>query len=340
MSASLPGNRELPDSQYDLSTYWGRVRHAAGLTDPRTLLVNKSGLEQAKRALISYKQGHVKEMSPELWQAKKIVDSTLHPDTGEPVLLPFRMSCFVISNLVVTVGMLTPGLSNTGTVLWQIANQSLNVAINSANANKSSPLTYTKMAQSYFLAVGASCSVAVGLNSLVPRLRSLQPSTRVVLGRLVPFAAVASAGALNVFLMRGEEMRRGIDVFPVLSEADKRRLAAEGRAESDVQSLGKSKVAARLAVGETALSRVLNSSPIMVIPPLVLVRLQRTEWLRRSPRLTLPVNLGLIIATSYAVLPLALAAFPQRQRIAAAKLEEEFHGRGGEGGMVVFTRGL
>lgn len=31
-------------------------------------------------------------------------------DTGEPILLPFRMSCFVLSNLVVTAGMLTPGL--------------------------------------------------------------------------------------------------------------------------------------------------------------------------------------------------------------------------------------
>lgn len=31
-------------------------------------------------------------------------------DTGEPVLLPFRMSCFALSNLVVTAGMLTPGL--------------------------------------------------------------------------------------------------------------------------------------------------------------------------------------------------------------------------------------
>jgi hypothetical protein len=31
-------------------------------------------------------------------------------DTGLPVFLPFRMSCFVLSNLVVTAGMLTPGL--------------------------------------------------------------------------------------------------------------------------------------------------------------------------------------------------------------------------------------
>ncbi|KAK1765638.1 Tricarboxylate/iron carrier [Phialemonium atrogriseum] len=340
MSASIPGRRELPESQYDLSTYWGRVRHNAGITDPRTLLVGKTGLEQAKQAIMLYKQGHTKEITPDLWKAKKVVDSTLHPDTGEAVFLPFRMSCFVLSNLVVTVGMLTPGLGTAGTIGWQVANQSLNVAINYSNANKSSPMSTWKIAQSYLLAVGASCSVAVGLNSLVPHLRRLSPSTRLVLGRLVPFAAVASAGALNVFLMRGEEMRTGIDVFPVLSAADKARLEAEGRAEGDVASIGRSKKAATLAVAETALSRVLNSSPIMVIPPLVLVRLQRTEWLKRNPRLTLPLNLGLILATSYAVLPLALAAFPQRQRVSAESLEEEFHGRGGEGGMVVFNRGI
>jgi hypothetical protein len=182
--------------------------------------------------------------------------------------------------------------------------------------------------------------VAVGLNSIVPRLKSLAPSTRLILSRLVPFAAVASAGALNVMLMRGEEMRTGIDVFPVLSEADKAKLAAEGRAENDVASLGRSRKAATLAVAETALSRVLNSSPIMVIPPLILVRLQSTEWLKRNPRLTMPVNLGLILITSYAALPLALAAFPQRQRLSADSLEPEFHGRGGDNGMVVFNRGI
>jgi hypothetical protein len=37
-----------------------------------------------------------------------VVDSTIHPDTGEPVLLPFRMSAFVPTNLIVVAGMLMP----------------------------------------------------------------------------------------------------------------------------------------------------------------------------------------------------------------------------------------
>lgn len=145
------------------------------------------------------------------------------------------------------------------------------------------------MIQSYFLAVSASCSVALGLNAIVPRLKRLSPGTKTVLTRLVPFAAVASAGALNVFLMRGEEIRQGIDVYPVLSEEEKAQREKHG---TSVPSLGKSKKAATLAVGETALSRVLNSTPIMVLPPLVLVRLQQAQWLKSRPRLVLPVNLG------------------------------------------------
>jgi sideroflexin-5 len=266
-----------------------------------------------------------------------ISDWWFDTDTGEPVFLPFRMSCFVISNLVVTAGMLTPNLSTTGTIAWQIANQSLNVAINNANANKSTPLSTSTMIQSYFLAVGASCSVAVGLNSIVPRLKRLSPSTRTVLGRLVPFAAVASAGALNVFLMRGEEIRRGIDVYP--SESGEQRKKRE-EANQPLQPLGKSKKAATLAVAETALSRVLNATPIMVLPPLILVKLQQTEWLKRRPRMVLPLNLGLILTTSLFALPLALAAFPQRQAVSAKSLEEEFWDKGGEGGKVEFNRGI
>ncbi|MCJ1469861.1 hypothetical protein MMC07_008505 [Pseudocyphellaria aurata] len=337
MSASLPGKRELPASQYDLNTYWGRVKQSAEISDPRTLFVSTTGLENAKKLISSYKQGHGKTMTPELWQAKKVVDSTLHPDTGEAVFLPFRMSCFVISNLIVTAGMLTPGLQTTGTLLWQITNQSLNVAINNANANKSTPLSTSTMVQSYFLAVSASCSVALGLNAIVPRLKRLSPGTKTVLTRLVPFAAVASAGALNVFLMRGEEIRQGIDVYPVLGKEEK---AQQEKYGTSVPSLGKSKKAATLAVGETALSRVLNSTPIMVLPPLVLVRLQQAQWLKSRPRLVLPVNLGLILTTSIFALPLALAAFPQRQIVKASTLEEKFWDKGGSDGNVEFNRGI
>ena len=222
----------------------------------------------------------------------------------------------------------------TGTLLWQITNQSLNVAINHANANKSDPLTTTQITTSYLLAVSAASSVALGLNALVPRLRGVSPGTRILLSRLVPFAAVASAGVLNVFLMRSEEIKRGIDVYPVPSAAD--RLA--GRAEE--VSLGKSRKAATIAVGETAASRVLNSSPIMVVPALALLRLQKTAWLKRSPRLVLPVNLGLILSTSLAVLPFALGVFPQREIVHESRLEPEFRGRGGEGGKVIFNRGM
>ncbi|KAL8895061.1 MAG: hypothetical protein Q9192_003873 [Flavoplaca navasiana] len=337
MSASLPGKRDLPASRYSLDTYWGRVRQSADLADPRTLFVSSAGLESAKILVSSYKQGHVQSMTPELWKAKKVVDSTLHPDTGQPVFLPFRMSCFVISNLIVTAGMLTPGLQTTGTLLWQITNQSLNVAINSANANKSTALSTSSLIQSYFLAVSASCSVALGLNSLVPRLKRISPGTGTILTRLVPFAAVASAGALNVFLMRGEEIRKGIEVFPSLNEDQKQQLAKEGK---DIESLGKSKKAATIAVAETALSRVLNATPIMVLPPLILVRLQKTEWLRRRPRMVLPVNLGLILTTSVFALPLALAAFPTRQRIRAGNLEREILEKVEEDGMVEFNRGI
>ncbi|OJD19568.1 hypothetical protein AJ78_00425 [Emergomyces pasteurianus Ep9510] len=338
MSASISGNRDLPASRYDLSTYWGRVKQAAEISDPRTLFVSPAGLDEAKSLIASYKSGHVPSMTPELWRAKQIVDSTLHPDTGEPVFLPFRMSCFVLSNLVVTAGMLTPGLGTRGIILWQIANQSLNVAINNANANKSTPLSYSAIGKSYLMAVSASCSVALGLNAIVPRLKRASPNAKLILGRLVPFAAVATAGALNVFLMRGEEIRKGIDVYPVLSDEEKAKREIEGKGE--VQSLGKSKKAAALAVGETAISRVLNATPVMAIPPLILVRLQKTDWLKARPRLVMPVNLGLILATSLCALPFALGAFPQRQAVSARSLEEAFWDHGGNNGQVEFNRGI
>jgi hypothetical protein len=50
-----------------------------GLIVLRTLLVNKEGLEHAKNLISGYQQGKIGEMNADLWRAKQIVDSTLHP---------------------------------------------------------------------------------------------------------------------------------------------------------------------------------------------------------------------------------------------------------------------
>ncbi|CAR22806.1 Fsf1p [Lachancea thermotolerans CBS 6340] len=327
MASSVPGPLPLPDSRFDLSTYWGRVRHCSEIADPSMLLTTENDLQKARDVISSYRRGELKQTTPEFWHAKKQLDSTVHPDTGETVLLPFRMSCCVLSNLVVTAGMLTPGLGTAGTIFWQWTNQSLNVAINSANANKSHPMSMQQLITNYTMAVTASCGVAVGLNKIVPRLTKISANTRLILGRLVPFAAVVSAGIVNVFLMRGDEIRKGISVY-----------------DKNGDEVGKSKKAAFLAVGETALSRVINATPIMVIPPLLLVRLQRNVLKGKSLGIQTLANLGLILGTSVAALPFALAVFPQYQDIDVHKLEKDLAGKKDKDGETVdkvyFNRGI
>ncbi|TID28186.1 hypothetical protein CANINC_002619 [Pichia inconspicua] len=327
MASSVPGPVPLPDSRYDLNTYIGRVKHCAEISDPAMLLTTSKDIEESKRLIWDYKNGVIPEMTPRLWKAKKILDSSIHPDTGDTVFLPFRMSSCVLSNLVVTAGMLTPGLGNFGTAFWQIANQSLNVAVNTANANKSHPLTTKQLVTSYFLAVGASCGVAIGLNSIVPKLKNLSANSKMILGRLVPFAAVVSAGIVNVFLMRSQEIKKGISVF-----------------DADGNQLGTSKKAAFQAVGETAASRVINATPIMVIPPLLLVQLQKSILKNKSLGVVTAANLGLIFTTSLVALPFALAIFPQKRFVQASSLEEQFRGlkdkNGNEINTVWFNRGI
>jgi len=92
--------------------------------------------------------------------------------------------------------------------------------------------------------VGASCSVALGLNCSRSTFKTSKPGYKdnpyeMVLLQLLPVRS------FDVFLMRGEEIRLGIDVYPVLSDVDKAKLAEEGSRICG-RSLGKSKKAATL----------------------------------------------------------------------------------------------
>ncbi|KAF9326045.1 hypothetical protein BG006_010501, partial [Podila minutissima] len=291
------------------STYLGRVKHFIKVTSPRNLFVSGKGLENAKNLINDYNAGKMPASTDpaKLWRAKEICDSTLHPDTGKPIFLPFRMSCFVPTNMLVAAGMLMPNPTVKSIIFWQWANQSINVAFNSANSNKTTEMNMKETAVAYMSAVTTSCFLAVGLNQLVPRMTSISPGLRTVLGRLVPFTAVAAAGTVNVFLMRGKEISEGIDVY-----------------DHEGKSVGKSQKAGMSAISQVAISRVLTNFPVLTIPPLVLSQWERTSWAQQYPKAVIPINLAVISLVLMSALPLAIAAFPQYANVDVHTLEERF----------------
>ena len=92
---------------------------------------------------------------------------------------------------------------------FQWLNQSINVAFNYFNANKTTPMSLQETGVAYTGAVLSSCTIALGLTKSLGRAPvRMQP----ILGRIIPFCAVAAAGTLNVYLMRRKELVDGIQV--------------------------------------------------------------------------------------------------------------------------------
>ena len=61
--------------------------------------------------------------------------SIIHPDTGEKVAMPFRMSGFVPFNCPIMLGILMPNLSMAQVLFFQTINQTHCAFVNYANRN-------------------------------------------------------------------------------------------------------------------------------------------------------------------------------------------------------------
>ncbi|MEQ2264743.1 Sideroflexin-5 [Xenotaenia resolanae] len=240
--------------------FLGRFRHFLDVIDPRTLFVSEKRLQECVKLLDSFKQGTLPPgvTDAELWQAQKIKQAIIHPDTGETILMPFRMSGFVPFGTPVVVGLLLPNQTMASTIFWQWLNQSHNACVNYSNRNASKTAPFSKFFQGYVGAVTSAVSIAVGLNVLIQRANQLTPTSKLLVQRFVPFPAVASANICNVVLMRHTELSDGIDVL-----------------DDSGKVVGTSKVAARHALLETALTRVVMPMPIMVLPPMIMAVLEK-----------------------------------------------------------------
>ncbi|KAJ3362613.1 Sideroflexin-5 [Allomyces javanicus] len=325
-AAPIPaGFPDLTQPRFDQNSYLGRLKHFLEMTDPRTLLASSGELARAKQLMVDYGNGVIDPTltADEYWRAKKLYSATYHPDTGEKVFLPFRMSSYCPTNMLIIAGMLMPNQTTATILFWQWLNQSVNVAINYSNANQTNPMSVPEATAAYAVAVTTSCTVALGLSRWAAKRALPKPVATV----LIPFTAVALAGSANVFLMRQKELREGITVT-----------------DEEGNELGQSRVAGRQALSQVALSRVLTAAPCLVIPTAVVSRLEKRAYFAKNPRMLVPINLALIAASLMSALPCAIAMFPQYARVPVTKLEREFQNRVDAKGNpithVVYNKGL
>lgn len=317
--------------RYSQETFLGRFRHFLDVADPRCLAPGvffNMPLKDAVGVMEAYKAGTLPADTPpeRLWLAKKIRDSAIHPDTGETVLQPFRMSGFAIYGTPIVVGMLMPNPSLAATVFWQSINQTHNACVNYANRNASQPTATSDLVTGYLGAVASSVGLAVGLNQAIARAR-ISEGLRGTLSRFVPYPAVATASSCNMLLMRRSELKNGIDVKD-----------HEGRV------VGVSQEAAKRAIFQTMLTRVVLPAPLLLVPPIAMMALGRTPLFRRFPRLRMPVEATVCVFAFVFGLPFAISLFPQEGSVAVPDAEDRFHGLVDSAGRPVetlyFNKGL
>ncbi|XP_072434122.1 sideroflexin-5-like [Chiloscyllium punctatum] len=298
----------LGKPRFDQSTFYGRFRHFLDIIDPRTLFVSESQLKAAVQLLEDYKHGTLPRgvSNQQLWEAQKVRQAILHPDTNEKILMPFRMSGYIPFGTPIVVGLLLPQQTLGTTVFWQWLNQSHNACVNYANRNATKPTPVSKFILGYLGAVTSAVSIAVGLNLFIKRANRFNPATRSLIQRFVPFPAVAAANVCNVVLMRHSELEEGISVL-----------------DMDGNVIGTSRIAARQALLETAMTRIVLPIPILVLPPIIISLLEKTWILKGHPRLILPMHSLVCLAAFGFALPVAISLFPQMSEIETSKLEPE-----------------
>ncbi|KAH3786577.1 sideroflexin-5-like [Dreissena polymorpha] len=315
---------KLGGSRFDQTQFSGRFRHLVDITDPRTLFTSERKLQDSIALLEDYKQKRLASgvTDQQLWEAQKIKQSIIHPDTGKKVFMPFRMSGYVPFGTPIVVGMLLPNLTFPQMIFWQWLNQSHNACFNYANRNASKPTPTSRFIAGYVGAVTSAISIAVGLSYLIKKASRFSASTKLLIQRFVPYPAVACANICNVLLMRNTELTEGISVM-----------------DKDHNVVGSSKIAAKRAVFSTAGTRVVLPAPILIIPPIVMTFLEKTRFLQRNPRFHLPLN-ALACTISFGLaLPATVAMFPQYATIATKDLEPEIQAATSEE-TLIYNKGL
>ena len=314
-------------ARYDDTTVLGRFKNNLLITDPRLLLLSNAQVLEQVALLRKVKEQGISSAgatNEQLWYARRVKDSSVHPDTGEIIYRPFRMCGYVPYGTPIVLAMLLPVTANSLvlTGVSQVVNQSHNAAVNWANrsATKGGD-PKADILRGYFSAVAASLSIGVGSNWLVNRM-PFDAAKKAAIKRWTPFPAVCCASVSNMVMMRLPELERGITV----------------RDDATDKELGESKLAARTAIQSTAIVRVGIVAGAVLLPQLLYTGCEMALKLHEPRRAAwrLPVQAFTCLFGFGLGVPVSLSCFTQEVRVPRNQLEPEFHGEG----LARFNKGL
>jgi len=302
--------------RFDQATFFGRFAKMLLACDPALLLNGREEVLRCQRVV----EGHAKhleerpdgvsatEASRQIWEAQRVASSALHPDTGEFIPRPFRMSGYVPYNGPICVAMVA-AQSTPALLFCSWLNQSHNAMVNYFNRNAASEMTNATLATSYAAAVGSSLTVAFGLATFVQRRYS--PARAKHLMRWIAFPSSVVASSLNCYIVRSPEIDTGIPL-------------ADGDGE-EVLPGETSQIAARRGVESTTLSRALLQAPVYFLPPLLMGAVPPLRnALLRHPLMTVPTTTYLLLVGFGIGLPASVAVFPQTGEIRVEEAEEKY----------------
>jgi hypothetical protein len=118
--------------RYNQDEFVGRFCRMLLGCDPRLLLYTEDQVRQAQALLEradAYSDADDRSMDRSLWEARRIADAALHPDTKELIPRPFRMSGYVPCNGPIGVAMVA-STSTMPLLFWSWVNQSQNALLN------------------------------------------------------------------------------------------------------------------------------------------------------------------------------------------------------------------
>jgi CxxC motif-containing protein len=144
---------KFEDHEYSQHTYKGRFMHFLDVVNPKRFFISNARIKEAQDKVRQFKIKEEvsknlnidiyisQEEVQQLIENKKIVGSTIHPDTGERIPFYFRMSGFIIFNAPILFGVLMTAQTPLNIMFFQLVNQSYNAGLNYGNRNASSPYT-------------------------------------------------------------------------------------------------------------------------------------------------------------------------------------------------------